>query len=145
MWQNWGKLQVKPETRCAQIVGLGCYFSECGEISLILGFFSLLICQLSAHNFDPYNALWNYIVELNMVVTTFRWTLRNESEFSIQNWGKLQVKLEFCHVGRDSNSRGNGVPREDLQGVLEILKNMVSPGCPVTLTVTLHSIYFKHR
>ncbi len=23
-------------------------------------------------------------------------------EFSIQNWGKLQVKLEFCHVGVQS-------------------------------------------
>ena len=26
--------------------------------------------------------------------------LQVKLEFSIQNWGKLQVKLEFCHVGR---------------------------------------------
>ncbi len=44
-----------------------------------LGFFSLLICQLRAQNLDPHNIFRNYIVELNMVVTTLRRTLRTES------------------------------------------------------------------
>ena len=25
--------------------------------------------------------------------------ITSKTEFSIQNWGKLQIKLEFCYVG----------------------------------------------
>ncbi len=41
--------------------------------------FSLLICQISAQILDPHNILQNYVVELNMVITTLRRTLHTES------------------------------------------------------------------
>ena len=50
--------------------------------------------------------------------------LQVKLEFSIQNWGKLQVKLEFCHVG----GKINNVQIFERRPSYEIIKQNVTGG-----------------